>query len=65
MISAYARAQVGEKGISAFRHMLRDGFQPDDYTYSSVLSAMHSILNLYLGQCQILHCSVWKSGMGE
>jgi pentatricopeptide repeat protein len=45
--------------------MLCDGFQPDDYTYTSVLSAAHSILNLYLGQCQAFHCAVLKSGIGR
>ncbi|KAJ3697891.1 hypothetical protein LUZ61_001596 [Rhynchospora tenuis] len=65
MISAYARAEMGEKGIAVFRRMLCDGFQPDDYTYTSVLSAAHSILNLYLGHCQILHSAVLKCGIGR
>jgi hypothetical protein len=45
--------------------MLCDGFRPDDCTYIEVLSAAHSILNIYLGQCQDFHCAVLKSGIGR
>ncbi|KAJ3695317.1 hypothetical protein LUZ60_000694 [Juncus effusus] len=65
MISAYAREKHGKKGIDVFCNMLREGFRPDNYSYTAVLSAMNSVLNLSITHCNSLHCSVIKSGVGK
>ncbi|XP_039117717.1 pentatricopeptide repeat-containing protein At1g25360 [Dioscorea cayenensis subsp. rotundata] len=62
MISAYSRASYGPPAVSVFLEMLRDGFRPDDYTYTGILSASASIPDLTIHQCQLLHCAIVKSG---
>ncbi|XP_020575432.1 pentatricopeptide repeat-containing protein At1g25360 [Phalaenopsis equestris] len=62
MISGYSRASEGPPAVVVFRSMLRDGFQPDDYTFTGILSAAAYLINLDLVQCQQLHCPAVKVG---
>ncbi|GAB2291124.1 Pentatricopeptide repeat-containing protein At1g25360 [Dionaea muscipula] len=61
IITACSHNDDGRAGIEAFRSMLKQSFEPDSFTYASVLSA----LKLVAGdewECQQLHCAVIKSG---
>ncbi|KAK8936817.1 Pentatricopeptide repeat-containing protein [Platanthera zijinensis] len=62
MISGYSRAGKGLLAVCVFRSMLRDGFHPDDYTFTGVLSAGAYVVDLDLIQCQQLHCPAVKLG---
>ncbi|PKU59270.1 pentatricopeptide repeat-containing protein At1g25360 [Dendrobium catenatum] len=62
MISGYSRASQGPQAVKVFRSMLLDGFIPDDYTFTGVLSAAAYIVNLELLQCQQLHGPTVKLG---
>ncbi|XP_008787226.2 pentatricopeptide repeat-containing protein At1g25360-like [Phoenix dactylifera] len=62
MISGYARAGNGLPALLVFCEMLQDGFRPDDYTFTGVLSAAAAIIGLEPTHCGQLHCSVVKSG---
>ncbi|KAG1342078.1 putative Pentatricopeptide repeat-containing protein [Cocos nucifera] len=62
MISSYARAGDGLPALVVFREMLQDGFRPDNYTFTGVLSAAAAVIGLEPAHCGQLHCSVVKSG---
>ncbi|XP_073005462.1 pentatricopeptide repeat-containing protein At1g25360 [Typha latifolia] len=63
MISAYSRACDGPDAVSLFSNMLSDGFRPDNYTFTAVLSAAAAMVELKIMLCRQLHCAVAKSGV--
>lgn len=63
MITAYSHNNDGHAAVKLFCDMGRDSFRPDDFTFTSVLSAMALIADDEK-QCQQLHCAVVKSGTG-
>ncbi|KAJ8753390.1 hypothetical protein K2173_019789 [Erythroxylum novogranatense] len=63
MITAYSHNDDGHAAIQLFCDMRRDGFRANDYSFSSVLSALALVIE-NVKQCQQLHCAVVKSGAG-
>lgn len=63
MITGYNHNGDGGAAVELFRDMLGDGFRPDHFTYSGVLSAL-SLIADDERECRQLHCSVVKSGTG-
>ncbi|XP_038884005.1 pentatricopeptide repeat-containing protein At1g25360-like [Benincasa hispida] len=63
MITAYSHNGDGYSALELFRAMRRDDFQPDDFTFTSVLSALVLVVDNEQ-QCGQLHCAVVKTGMG-
>lgn len=63
MITGYSHNNDGHSAIKLFCNMRRDNFSPDNYTFTSVLSAL-SLIADEEKQCQQLHCAVVKSGTG-
>ncbi|KAK1263029.1 Pentatricopeptide repeat-containing protein [Acorus gramineus] len=59
MISGYARNGNGYSAINLFRDMRKHRFLPDNYTFSSLLSAWPAEDER---QCFQIHCAVVKSG---
>lgn len=64
MITAYSHHDDGHAAIELFREMKQEGFGPDNFTFSSVLSALALIADDEK-HCQQLHCEVIKSGIGS
>ncbi|XP_074263638.1 pentatricopeptide repeat-containing protein At1g25360 [Silene latifolia] len=64
MITGYTHNGDGKAAIQLFWQLLRDGFRPDHFTYSNVLSAL-SLIADDARQCYQLHCAMVKSGMGR
>ncbi|XAR54672.1 hypothetical protein NMG60_11029910 [Bertholletia excelsa] len=64
MITSYSHNNDGHPAIELFRNMKRDNFQPDEFTFTSVLAALALIADQEI-QCQQLHCAVVKSGTGS
>ncbi|VFQ68129.1 unnamed protein product [Cuscuta campestris] len=58
IISAYSSSNLNFKALKLLILMLRDGVQPNMYTYSSVLRSCDAISNL-----TPLHCSIIKVGL--
>ncbi|EXB53614.1 hypothetical protein L484_005164 [Morus notabilis] len=63
MITGYSRNNDGFAAFQLFRDMRWDGVTPDDFTLSSVLSAL-GIVTEDERQCKQMHCAVVKSGLG-
>ncbi|KAL7597239.1 hypothetical protein Lser_V15G27462 [Lactuca serriola] len=63
MITACAHNDDGNAAIELFRDMKRNNFQPDNYTYTSMLSGLSLIAEHEL-HCQQLHSEIVKSGTG-
>ncbi|KAL1820786.1 hypothetical protein ACET3Z_015655 [Daucus carota] len=63
MITAYSHSCDGNAAMELFREMRLLGFQPDNYTFTSVLSGLALIADRET-HCQQLHCVVLKSGTG-
>ncbi|KAA8526699.1 hypothetical protein F0562_008098 [Nyssa sinensis] len=63
MITGYSHNKDGHAAIELFRDMRRKNFQPDDFTFTSVLGALALIAD-HEEHCQQLHCAVVKSGTG-
>ncbi|KAI9074640.1 hypothetical protein K1719_043387 [Acacia pycnantha] len=63
MITAYSHHDDGHAAIELFREMKQEGFSCDNFTFSSVLSAL-AIIADDEKQCQQLHCEVIKLGLG-
>ncbi|XP_074292318.1 pentatricopeptide repeat-containing protein At3g24000, mitochondrial-like isoform X1 [Silene latifolia] len=61
LIAGYARNDQGDKALNLFQRMKRETFEPDDFTYSSVLSSCASSGSLEQGKW--IHGHVIKSGM--
>ncbi|XP_022997582.1 pentatricopeptide repeat-containing protein At1g25360-like isoform X1 [Cucurbita maxima] len=63
MIIGYSHNDDGLSALELFRAMRRDDFRPDDFTFTSVLSALVLVVGNEQ-QCGQMHCAVVKSGMG-
>lgn len=63
MITAQCHDDDGHAAIELFRDMRREGFPPDNFTFTSVLSALALVADRET-HCQQLHCAVVKSGTG-
>lgn len=63
MITGYSHQNDGHAAVKLFRDMGRDNFRPDDFTFTSVLSALALVADDEK-QCQQMHCAVVKSGTG-
>ncbi|KAG6598480.1 Pentatricopeptide repeat-containing protein, partial [Cucurbita argyrosperma subsp. sororia] len=63
MIIGYSHNDDGYSALELFRAMRRDDFRPDDFTFTSVLSALVLVVDNEQ-QCGQMHCAVVKSGMG-
>ncbi|CBI19832.3 unnamed protein product, partial [Vitis vinifera] len=63
MITGYSHNNDGFGAIELFRDLLRNGFRPDNFTFTSVLGALALIVEDEK-QCQQIHCAVVKSGSG-
>ncbi|KAL2932956.1 hypothetical protein RDABS01_016075 [Bienertia sinuspersici] len=61
LISCHARKNEGEKALSLFQRMKKEGFEPSDFTYSSVLNACARMGILEQGKW--IHAHVVKYGM--
>ncbi|XP_052201591.1 pentatricopeptide repeat-containing protein At1g25360 [Diospyros lotus] len=64
MITCYLHNNDGHAAIELFRNMRWDNFQPDYYTFTSLLSALALVADQET-HCQQLHCVVAKSGTGS
>ncbi|KAK2660652.1 hypothetical protein Ddye_007185 [Dipteronia dyeriana] len=63
MITGHSRNNDGHTAIELFCCMLRDDIRPDNFTFTSILSA----LSLFADDdrhCMQMHCAVVKSGTG-
>ncbi|KAH7848800.1 hypothetical protein Vadar_008203 [Vaccinium darrowii] len=63
MITAHCHNDDGHAAVKLFREMRRDDFTPDNFTFTSVLSALALIADRET-HCQQLHCAIVKSGTG-
>ncbi|CAN0838982.1 Pentatricopeptide repeat-containing protein At1g25360 [Linum grandiflorum] len=63
MITAHSRNNDGSAGIQLFCEMQREGFRPDNFTFTSVIAALALVAESEK-HCQMLHCVVVKSGTG-
>ncbi|XP_050229608.1 pentatricopeptide repeat-containing protein At1g25360 [Mercurialis annua] len=63
MITAYSHNHDGHAAVELFCDMRRNGFKPDNFTFTSVLGAL-SLVAEHERHCQQLHCAVVKSGVG-
>ncbi|CAL5384824.1 unnamed protein product [Camellia sinensis] len=63
MITSYSHNNDGHAAMELFRDMKRDDFEPDNYTFTSILAALALIADQET-HCQQLHCAVAKSGTG-
>ncbi|XP_065855178.1 pentatricopeptide repeat-containing protein At1g25360 [Euphorbia lathyris] len=63
MITAYSHNNDGLAAMELFLDMKRNGFWPDNFTFTSVLGALALVAEDEI-QCQQLHCAVVKSGTG-
>lgn len=61
LIAGLARKDEGEKALNLFQRMKREGFEPDQFTYSSILSACAIIGALEQGKW--IHAHLIKSGV--
>ncbi|KAL6959666.1 Pentatricopeptide repeat-containing protein [Sarracenia purpurea var. burkii] len=61
MITAYSRNEDGHAAIGLYRDMMRENFRPDNFTFTTILSALALIADRET-HCQQLHCAVVKSG---
>ncbi|OVA20411.1 Pentatricopeptide repeat [Macleaya cordata] len=61
MITGYSHNDDGHNAVKIFGEMMADQFKPDNFTFTSVLSASTRIVDDER-QCQQLHCAVVKSG---
>ncbi|KAG9442935.1 hypothetical protein H6P81_018789 [Aristolochia fimbriata] len=62
MISGYARNAHGYAALNLFLDMKRICLQPDDFTFTSVLSGLAMLVNDEK-HCQQFHCEIVKSGV--
>ncbi|KAJ4704143.1 Pentatricopeptide repeat-containing protein [Melia azedarach] len=60
LIAGYARKNEGDKALRMFMEMLRAGFEPTHFTYSSIFTALASTGSLEQGKW--VHAHVIKSG---
>ncbi|KAL9235538.1 hypothetical protein vseg_010289 [Gypsophila vaccaria] len=60
LIAGHARKDEGDKALNLFQRMKREAFEPDEFTYSSLLSACASSGALEQGKW--IHGHVIKSG---
>ncbi|KAJ4715812.1 Pentatricopeptide repeat-containing protein [Melia azedarach] len=58
MISAYCTAKMNDKALEFLILMLREGVRPNMFTYSAVLRACDSLVNL-----RQVHCGIIKVGL--
>ncbi|XP_022144208.1 pentatricopeptide repeat-containing protein At1g25360-like [Momordica charantia] len=63
MITGYSHNDDGHSALELFHAMRRGNFQPDDFTFTSVLSALALIVDNEQ-QCSQIHGAVVKSGTG-
>ncbi|KAK3231739.1 hypothetical protein Dsin_003620 [Dipteronia sinensis] len=63
MITGHSRNNDGHAAIELFRCMLRDDIKPDNFTFTSILSAL-SLIADDERHCMQMHCAVVKSGTG-
>ncbi|KAK1554470.1 hypothetical protein Q3G72_012639 [Acer saccharum] len=63
MITGHSRNNDGHAAIELFRCMLRDDIRPDNFTFTSILSAL-SLIADDERHCMQMHCAVVKSGTG-
>lgn len=63
MITCYSHNDDGNAAIRLFNDMRKNGFWPDNFTYTSVVSALALIADQEK-HCGQLHCAVVKSGTG-
>lgn len=62
MITGYSHNGDGHSALELFRAMRRDDFRADDFTFTSVLSALVLVVDNEQ-QCGQMHCAVVKMGM--
>ncbi|KAJ9550451.1 hypothetical protein OSB04_014496 [Centaurea solstitialis] len=58
MIAAFSNARLDHQAMEFLILMLRDGVQPNMFTYSSVLRACKGLATL-----RQIHCSITKTGL--
>ncbi|KAL4559165.1 hypothetical protein LXL04_031299 [Taraxacum kok-saghyz] len=63
MITGCAHNSDGNAAFDLFRDMKRYNFKPDNFTYTSMLSAL-SLIADHESHCQQLHSEIIKSGTG-
>ncbi|XP_022144374.1 pentatricopeptide repeat-containing protein At1g25360-like [Momordica charantia] len=63
MITGYSHNNDGHAALELFHAMRSDDYRPDDFTFTSVLSALALIVD-NVKQCGQMHCAVVKFGMG-
>lgn len=63
MISEYGKAGCGEKAIGVFLHLLGSGLEPNDYTFTNVISACNGDIDVEV--LRVLHGMCIKCGCGD
>ncbi|KMZ68130.1 Pentatricopeptide repeat-containing protein [Zostera marina] len=63
MVSGYSRANLGVRALELYKEMVGDRFIPDDYTMSSLLSAVGAIPDVGSRGCRQLHSASLKYGI--
>ncbi|KAH6776389.1 Pentatricopeptide repeat superfamily protein [Perilla frutescens var. hirtella] len=61
MITCYSHNNDGHAAIQLFNEMRRQSFEPDNFTYTSIIAAVALIASRE-EHCQQMHCAVVKSG---
>ncbi|KAM7250764.1 hypothetical protein ACFE04_022647 [Oxalis oulophora] len=61
MITGYAHNGDGYSAFELFNLMRRDGFKPDNFTFTNVLSGLSCVVDNER-RCEQLHCAVVKYG---
>lgn len=61
MITCYSHNNDGHAAIQLFNEMRRNGFEPDNFTYTTTLAAS-ALIASHAEHCQQMHCVVVKSG---
>ncbi|KAL5708086.1 hypothetical protein ACHQM5_018920 [Ranunculus cassubicifolius] len=61
MITAYSHNNDGYGAVRVFKEMRWEGFEPDNFTFSSVLSAV-ALVAEDERECGMMHCAVVKEG---
>ncbi|CAM8981650.1 unnamed protein product [Rhodiola kirilowii] len=64
MVKAFSHNQDGHAAVNVFRDMLRLGFKPDFFTFTSALATVSMIAEEHK-MCQQMHCAVVKCGAGN
>ena len=63
MIFEYGKAGCGEKAIGAFLYLLGSGLEPNDYTFTNIISACNNDIDVEV--VRVLHGMCIKCGCGD